>query len=712
MDCAEEVAILKRELGPLAGGEGNLFFDVLNRKMTVRLADEAATAEDIQQAVAGTGMTATPWSDATDGDAEVGFWQRRGRAVMCAASGCLTGLGFLSHALLRGFREALAGGELGGPAPLVPVVLYLGAAVTGAWFVLPKALHAARRLRPDMNLLMTVAVIGAMGIREWFEAATVAFLFALALLLESWSVSRARRAITALMDLSPTVARYLCPHHGEVLEKPMEEVPVDVICQVRPGEKVPLDGVVTEGETSINQAPITGESVPASKRAGDEVFAGTINNEGAFQFRVTKPADDTTLARIIHMVEEAQHRRAPAERWVEKFALYYTPVMMLIAVFTAVGFPMVLGGGWREWFYQALVILVIACPCALVISTPVSIVAGLSSAARAGVLIKGGVFLEIPARLKVMALDKTGTLTSGRTEVQDVVPFDEHTPEELLERAAALESHSEHHLAGAILRYAEAKGIQYRPAEKFRIVQGKGAEAEFDGRPFWIGSHRFMHEKGEETPEFCEKAKELESSGRSVVALGNDEHVCGLISVSDAIREEARSAVQALKEAGIERVVMLTGDHEDTAAAVAREVGADGFRADLLPEEKVQVIESLAKEAGQIAMVGDGVNDAPALAASSVGIAMGAAGTDAAIETADIALMSDDLSRIPWLIRHSRRTLDIIKQNVCVALGIKLAVVGMVIGGWAVLWMAIAADMGASLLVISNSLRLLKAKAS
>lgn len=710
LDCAEEVAILKQEVGPLVGGEGNLFFDVLSRKMTARPANHAVTVEDIQQAVAGTGMTATPWSDVADGDAELGFWPRHGRAVMCAASGSLTGLGFLTHALLRGLRDALAGGgELGAAAPLVPAALYVGAAVTGAWFVLPKALHAARRLRPDMNLLMTVAVIGAMGIGEWFEAATVAFLFALALLLESWSVGRARRAISALMDLSPTRARYLCPQHGELLEKPVGEVPVGVVCQVRPGEKVPLDGIVTEGETSINQAPITGESVPVSKRTGDEVFAGTINDEGAFQFRVTRPASDTTLARIIHMVEEAQHRRAPTERWVEKFAAYYTPAMMLIAVLIAVGFPLIQGGGWREWFYQALVILVIACPCALVISTPVSIVAGLSSAARAGVLIKGGVFLEIPARLKVMALDKTGTLTSGRTEVQDVVPFDEHTPEELLERAAALESHSEHHLAGAIRRHAEAMGIQYRPAGKFRIVPGKGAEAEFGDRPFWIGSHRFMHEKGGETPEFCEKAKELESSGRSVVALGNDQHVCGLISISDAVRKEARPAVQALREAGIERVVMLTGDHADTAAAVAREVGVDDFHSDLLPEEKVRVIESLAKEHGLVAMVGDGVNDAPALAAASVGIAMGAAGTDAAIETADIALMSDDLSRLPWLVRHSRRTLRIIKQNVFLALGIKLVVIGMVLGGWAVLWMAIAADMGASLLVIFNSLRLLKA---
>jgi Cd2+/Zn2+-exporting ATPase len=709
MDCAEEVAILKRELGPLVGGEENLSFNILHRKMTVRAEGQGVTMEAVMEVAARAGMTAIPWPDAAKEPSEGGFWQRRGRTVVSWASGALLLGAFALHAALSGFREALAGGgQFGQSVPLAVLVLYLGSVVTGAWFVIPKAILATRRLRPDMNLLMAVAITGAIGLGEWFEAATVSFLFALALLLESWSAGRARRAITALMDLSPTAARYICPHDGEIEEQPVSAVPVGVTVLVRPGEKVPLDGVVTEGATSVNEAPITGESAPVAKQAGDEIFAGTINNEGAFQFRVTRPADDTTLARIIHMVEEAQHRRAPTEQWVEKFARYYTPAMMLVAVIIAVGFPLIRGGEWREWFYEALVVLVIACPCALVISTPVSIVAGLSSAARAGVLIKGGIFLEAPARLRVIALDKTGTLTAGRPEVQEVVPFDQHTPEELLERAAALEAHSEHHLAGAILRHAKAQGIDFKPAERFRIIQGKGAEAEFGGRPFWIGSHRFMHERAEETLEFCQRATEMEDAGRSVVALGNDDHVCGLIGLSDGVRREARAAVRDLKASGIERIVMLTGDHEVTAKAVAAETGVDAFHADLLPEEKVKVIRSLRQEFGQVAMVGDGVNDAPALAAATVGIAMAAVGTDAAIETADIALMSDDLSKLPWLIQHSRRTLRTIKQNVCLALGIKLAVIAMVLGGVAVLWMAIAADMGASLLVIFNSLRLLK----
>ena len=716
MDCAEEVTVLKRELGPLVGGEDNLSFDVLNRKLTVEIPDNGAGPEEIQAAIGKTGMRARLWTDeraaAGEESSEEGRWTRRGRVLMCAASACGLAAGFVSHGLLRSFQEALAGGgEFGDSVPAVSIAFYLIAITTGAWFIIPKAAYAAKRFRPDMNLLMMVAVAGAMGLGEWFEAGTVSFLFAVALLLESWSVGRARRAISALMDVSPTTARYLCPHHGEPEEKLVSEVPVGAMVQVRPGEKVPLDGNVTEGSTSINEAPITGESAPVSKTVGDEVFAGTINNEGAFKFRVTREADDTTLARIIHMVEEAQQRRAPTEQWVEKFARYYTPSMMMIALFIAVGFPLIRGGGWGEWFYEALVVLVIACPCALVISTPVSIVAGLSSAARNGVLIKGGAYLEAPARLKTMALDKTGTLTWGRPEVEEVVPFNEHTTAELLTRAASLEANSEHPLASAIRRYTESHGVVFEPADEFRIVQGKGAEAELDGRPFWIGSHRFMHEKGQETPEFCQVASKLEETGHSVVALGNDEHVCGLISISDAVREQAASVVRDLKAAGIERVVMLTGDHEETAKAVAEATGIDAFHADLLPEEKAQAIESLTSESGDVAMVGDGVNDAPALAASAVGIAMGAAGTDAAIETADIALMSDDLSKLPWLIRHSRRTLGTIKQNIVVALGIKVAVMGLVVSGMGVLWMAIAADMGASLLVIFNSLRLLKARA-
>ncbi|MCX6829432.1 MAG: heavy metal translocating P-type ATPase [candidate division Zixibacteria bacterium] len=712
MDCAEEVALLKKELGPLVGGENNLSFDILNGKMTVNVS-ASCDETTISQVVGRTGMKAIPWEQfiaKTTHPAKDRFWKRRGRAVMCIISGAFLLVGFISQSIREGsFISALAGIR---PEGLITVLFYLCATIAGAWFIAPKALFALRRLRPDMNLLMTIAAIGAMVLGEWFEAATVTFLFSVALLLESWSVGRARRAIGALIDLAPLRARTICPHDGDIEEKPVEEVLPGAIVIVRPGEKIPLDGIITKGFSTVNQAPITGESAPIRKKIGDEVFGGTINNEGAFEFKVTRAANDTTLARIIHMVEEAQSRRAPSEQWVEKFARYYTPTMMGLAVFMAVFHPLVFDGDWVRWFYEALVVLVIACPCALVISTPVSIVAGLTSAARAGVLIKGGIFLESPARIKAIALDKTGTLTYGHPEVQEVIPLSGHTPPELLSRVAALERLSEHPLAQAILRKAENDGVVIPAPENFQSIKGKGAEAHIDGKQYWIGSHRLMHERGGETPEFHSCALQLEKNGHSVVAIGNDNHICGLISIADGIREQSIKAVRDLKQCGVEHIIMLTGDNEGTAQAVAAATGISEYRAELLPQDKVRAVEELVARYNNVAMVGDGVNDAPAMAAATLGIAMGTAGADAAIETADIALISDDLSRLPWLINHSRRVLRIIKQNIWFALGLKALFLGLAIAGLATLWMAIMADMGASLLVIFNSLRLLDAKTS
>ncbi len=712
MDCAEEVAILKKEVGPLVGGEENLTFDILNGKMTISRDGDNHDSNVILQAVAQTGMKATIWVEfcaAGVCPVEEGFWKRRGRLTMCAISGILLLAGFISQSIYEhSFLAALTGEH---PEGLFTIIFYFTAAVAGARYILPKALFALWRLRPDMNLLMTVAAIGAMIIGEWFEAATVTFLFAVALLLESWSVGRARHAISALIDLSPTIARII-GHSGNIEEKPVEQVAVGAMAVVRPGEKIPLDGTITKGSSTVNQAPITGESIPVEKKVGDEVFAGTINNEGAFEFRVARPANDTTLARIIHMVEEAQARRAPAEQWVEKFARYYTPIMFGLAIVMAVFPPLALGGEWHRWFYQSLVVLVIACPCALVISTPVSIVAGLTSAARAGVLIKGGAYLEAPAHLKAIALDKTGTLTYGRPEVMKIMPLSGHDEAELLSRAAALEAMSQHPLAQAILRRAKDDKISVTPASNFQSVQGKGAEALIEGRPFWIGSHQMMHEQGGETPEYHRQAENLEKAGHSVVAIGNGNHICGLIGLSDAIRNQAGTAVAELRKSGIKHIVMLTGDNEGTAKAVAQGAGVDEYHSELLPEHKVMAVEGLVKKYGRVAMVGDGVNDAPAMAAASIGIAMGAVGSDAAIETADIALMSDDLSKLPWLIEHSRRTVGIIKQNIWFALGLKALFLGLALVNLATLWMAIAADMGASLLVIFNSLRLLNSKSN
>ena len=707
MDCAEEVAVLKQALGPLVGGEECLSFDALRGKLTVRAEGVAPAA--IRDAVAGTGMKAEAWNDA-DLASEGTNRQRRLQRLLAVASGLLTAIGFGVHAWLAGGIGAALGSEGLSVAEGVPVAAracYFAAIVTGGWFIFPKAWFALLRLRPDMNLLMTVAVSGAVGIGEWFEAATVAFLFAVSNALESWSVGRARRAVEALMNLSPTMARIQEASGGE-REVPAEDVEIGTLFIVRPGEKVPLDGTVSAGRSEVNQAPITGESLPVAKEVGDSVLAGTINGSGALEARSTRPASETTLAKMIRLVEEARSKRAPSEQWVERFARIYTPVVMALALLVAVLPPAVAGLSWETWFYRALVLLVIACPCALVISTPVSIVAALAAAARHGVLVKGGSYVEVPARLDAIAFDKTGTLTRGEPEVVEVVPLSEHSERELMERAAALEARSEHPLAEAILGYAEAREVPIRPAADVESIPGKGVAGRFRDELFWLGSHRYLEERGQETPAVHGQLEAMSNAGRTVVVVGNEKHVCGLIAISDGLRPEASEALAELRRLGIERQVMLTGDNEGTARAIARELGLCEVRAELLPADKVEAVERLVADGSVVSMVGDGVNDAPAMGRATLGIAMGSAGTDAAIESADIALMSDDLRKLPWLVGHSRRTLRIVRQNIVFALGVKVAVFALASFGMATLWMAIAADMGASLLVIANGLRLLR----
>lgn len=706
MCCSEEVSTLRQELSR-RGGILAMDFDLLNSRMTVEYDSRGISPQGIIAAVAATGMKARVWQE--DGQPEqVGVWERHGRLVMLCLSGLFLLAGFVSHWILhQDLFDALGAVRREGHIfPLLSILFYAASALLGAWYVLPRAVLAARKLRPDMNLLMTVAIIGAAAIGEWFESAAVAFLFSVALLLEQWSVERARRAIHSLLNIAPVTARVL-DEHGHGQDVPVEAAPVGATILVRPGERLPLDGVVVRGQTSINQAPITGESMPAAKEEGDEVFAGTINEEGAIEIRTTRPAADTMLSRIIHMVEQAQSRRAHAQRWVDRFALYYTPAMLLLALGILLAPPLLLAGNWTHWFYQALVILVIACPCALVISTPVSIVSALTAAARNGVLIKGGVYLELAGKLQAVAMDKTGTLTAGHPEVQAIVPHDGHTEAELLAIAAALEAHSEHPLARAILRKARQANITPPPAEAYRIVKGRGAEARVAGADFWIGSHRMMDEKGQETPEVHNRAVALEDAGHTVVAIGNDQHVCGLLAVADSLRPNARQAVLAMKKAGMQEVLMLTGDNEGTARAIAAVAEVDAYHANLLPEDKVAAVTGLVSRHRCAAMIGDGINDAPAMAAASFGIAMAGMGADAAIETADVALMSDDLEKVPWLMRHSRRALGIVRQNIAFALAVKAVFITLAAGGLATLWLAIAADMGASMLVIFNALRLL-----
>jgi len=706
MDCGEEVAALKRELRPLVGGEEYLSFDLLNGKMTVQA---AISPKAILQAVAKTGMRAEAWKEKASVDRE-SFWTRRGRTVMTMVSAACLLSGFLFHAWIAGGITGAIGTEgLAGEhhVPLLSQALYLLGIVTGGWYIFPKALYSLKRLRPDMNLLMTIAVIGAVGIGEWFEAATVSFLFALSLLLESWSIGRARRAVAALLELAPATAR-VKNADGTEEELSPDELPIGTIFLVHPGERIALDGTILSGSSDINQAPITGESMPVDKKTGDAVFAGTINGDGALEIRSTKLAADTTLAHIIRLVGEAQTKRAPSEHFVETFSRIYTPTIMILALAVFLLPPLLFGGAWSIWIYRALVLLVIGCPCALVISTPVSIVASLAAAARNGVLVKGGLYVELPARLQAIAFDKTGTLTEGKPKVIKVLPLNGHTEKELLAIAAAMEARSDHPLAKAIVSYAREQGVAVRPAEDVRIIQGKGAQGRIDGKDFWLGSHRYLEERGQETAEVHAALADLTDAGHTIVALGNETHVCGCISLADAVRGESLETVQALRSAGIMHIVMLTGDNKGTAAAIAAATGIDEVHAELLPADKVGVIEALVTRYKMVAMVGDGINDAPAMARATLGIAMGVAGSDAAIETADIALMADDLRKLPWLIRHSKRALSIIRQNIVFSLGVKAIFVILTFTGHASLWAAITADMGASLLVVFNALRLLR----
>lgn len=707
LDCAEEVGILKREIGPLVGGEENLSFDVLSGRMTVRNASQPVSA--IITAINRTGMKAQLASEAT-GDAErANWWQRHGRVALTIASGILTATALSLHVWQTGSWQAALGSEgvgMATPVPTVARLLYVFAIASGVFFVLPKALFAIRSMRPDMNLLMVIAVLGAVAIGEWFEGSTVSFLFAFSLTLESWSVGRARRAIEKLLDLAPATVRVVGAS-GQVNEVAASAVPIGTDFQIRPGERIGLDGEVVSGFSDVNQAPITGESVPVSKEPGSPVFAGTLNGTAALMVRSTKAAGDTTLANIIRLVDEAKEKRAPSEQWVDRFARYYTPAVMALSLLVLLVPTLAFGQPFEPWIYQALVLLVIACPCALVISTPVSVVAALASSAKYGVLVKGGLHLETAASLKAVAFDKTGTLTRGKPEVVEVVSLNGHDEVELMERAMALETHSDHPLALAILEYGRFKGIQAVSAEEFSIIPGKGASGTWSGKRYWLGSHRFLEERRQETPEVHDALEKLSATGKTVVVIGNDEHVCGFIALADEIRPESAAVVSALNQTGVQHVIMLTGDNRGTAQEVAKRIGLSDFEAELLPQDKVAAIGKLVDRFGLVAMIGDGINDAPALRAASLGISMAAAGSDTAMEAADIALMSDDLTKVPWLIRHAKRMMGIIRANIVLSLAVKAVFVALTLAGTASLWTAIAADMGISLLVIANALRLL-----
>ncbi len=587
---------------------------------------------------------------------------------------------------------------------LLVIVLSALAILTGGTQAAKKGWIAIKTFTLNINFLMMVAVIGAIAIGEWPEAAMVTFLFALAEMIEAYSLDRARNAIRNLMEMTPESANVKQPD-GSWKTIAVGDVAMEAIVRVKPGERIPLDGKIISGQSTVNQAPITGESMPVEKIVGDTVFAGTINERGAFEFTVTANRGSTTLARIIRSVQAAQSERAPTQQFVDQFASYYTPAILVLAILIAVVPPLAFGAEFIPWLYKALVTLVIACPCALVVSTPVTVVSGLAAAAQRGILIKGGVYLEEGRKLKALALDKTGTLTHGKPVVTDIKELKHLSAEAALQLAASLNTHSEHPVAHAIV--TRAKLDKPLDVSDFESITGRGVKGIINGTLYYLGNYRLIEELG-----ICGEHVEsmllpLEKQGKTSVVLATAKQALCVFAVADTVRDTSVEAVKELQDMGV-TCIMLTGDNDTTANAIAAHVGIEDARGNMLPEDKLSVIEELRKRYGVVGMVGDGINDAPALAKSSIGFAMGVAGTDTALETADVALMEDDLRRIALFIALSRETGAVLKQNISLAIGIKAVFLVLNIAGLATLWMAVFADMGASLIVVFNGLRLLK----
>ncbi|BDH63553.1 copper-translocating P-type ATPase [Lysinibacillus sp. PLM2] len=603
--------------------------------------------------------------------------------------------------------------NVNGEENLITSLLFIASIVIGGYSLFIVGFQNLRRLDFDMKTLMTVAVIGAAIIGEWAEASIVVILFAISEALERFSMDRARQSIRSLMDIAPKEA--LVKRNGQEMTIHVDDIAVGDIMIVKPGQKIAMDGVVIKGNSSVNQAAITGESVPVGKTVDDEVFAGTLNEEGLLEVKITKLVEDTTISKIIELVEEAQAERAPSQAFVDKFAKYYTPAIMIIAALVAVVPPLFFDGSWSTWVYQGLSVLVVGCPCALVISTPISIVSAIGNAAKKGVLIKGGVYLEEMGALKAIAFDKTGTLTKGVPVVTDYKVLSKNVNgNDLLAVITALETSSQHPLASAIIKKADEENISYSDVlvEDFSSITGKGIMGIVNGTTYYIGSPKLFKELTVSNfdTNLERVVTELQNQGKTAMVIGTDKEVLGVIAVADEVRESSKEIIQKLHQLGIKKTIMLTGDNKGTANAIGSHVGVSEIQAELMPEDKLNYIKQLRSEFGNVAMVGDGVNDAPALAASTVGIAMGGAGTDTALETADVALMADDLRKLPFTVKLSRKALNIIKANITFAIGIKVLALLLVVPGWLTLWIAILSDMGATLLVSLNSMRLMRVK--
>ena len=593
---------------------------------------------------------------------------------------------------------------------LLTKALYILAIIIGGYDLFKEGFSDLIKLDFSMESLMTIAIIGAAFIGEWAEGSIVVILFAISEALERFSMDKARQSIRSLMDIAPKEALIRRNNVEQLIS--VDKIDIDDIMIIKPGQKIAMDGLVINGHSSVNQAAITGESVPVEKQLDDEVFAGTLNEEGVLEVKVTKKVTDTTIAKIIHLVEEAQGERAPAQAFVDKFAKYYTPFIIIMALMIVVVPPLFFGGDWNKWLYQGLSILVVGCPCSLVISTPVSIVSAIGNAAKNGVLVKGGVYLEEIGHLRAIAFDKTGTLTKGKPVVTDFITTSSDTGINYLSIISSLESLSQHPLASAILNEADKTNVDYKSIqiEDFQSITGKGLTGIYQNIRYYIGSPKLFSASVIEETAVKVQYRQFQEQGKTAMYFGTDEQILGVIAVADEVRDSSAAVISELHKLSIEHTIMLTGDNTKTAESIGKQLGVTEIKGDLMPQEKLDSIKALRTTYNKVAMVGDGINDAPALAASTVGIAMGGAGTDTALETADVALMGDDLQKLPFIVRLSRQTLKVIKQNITFSLGIKLLALLLVIPGWLTLWIAIVADMGATLLVTLNGLRLMKVK--
>lgn len=689
MDCPTEEALIRNKLGTVAG-VADLDFNLMQRTLSVRHADQvlpnvlaALQALGFEAQVMDTAESASP--SASPVITPTNWWPLGISLLTALAAEAVYWLHNGNHWSV--------------------VVLALVSVFTGGLSTYKKGWIALKNLNLNMNALMSIAVTGAMLIGHWPEAAMVMVLFALAEVIEAKSLDRARNAIRGLLDMTPEQAT-VQQADGTWREVSAKQIAIGSRVRVKPGERIALDGEVLEGRSTVNQAPITGESLPVEKSPGDPVFAGTINESGSFEYRVTAVASNSTLARIIHAVEAAQGSRAPTQRFVDQFARWYTPIVFALAIAVALLPPLFMGAAWLDWIYRALVLLVVACPCALVISTPVSIVSGLAAAARHGILIKGGVYLEEGRKLRWLALDKTGTITHGKPAQTDFVTWGNALASDSRSIAASLAARSDHPVSKAVAQAAQTDGVALLDVAEFNALPGRGVQGQINGETYHLGNQRMLEELGQRTPELEQRIAALETMGKTVVMLVSAKGVHALFAVADTIKESSRSAIAELHALGI-NTMMLTGDNPHTAQAIAAQAGIDRAQGNLLPDDKLREVELLAIK-GKVGMVGDGINDAPALARADIGFAMGAAGTDTAIETADVALMDDNLGKIPTFVRLSRATAQVLMQNIVLALGIKAVFLVLTFTGQATMWMAVFADMGASLLVVGNGLRLLR----